>query len=375
MRLKTYFYKLILILALGTSLNACSSHGILNRTTASDHPPADATVGVCAQSHLGTTKEYGPSLVVQICDEFYQSNPFVQMPAADQFSNNKHVDFFGAIDSLMADQGVIVDRTGQKYIVLNAKGSLNQVYDYSAFPASMGMPSFVYLYVVYHFQGKIVSLPKSIASQNPGMKGLVLSSAEPAIYIPGNLIDHYFLGVWEGVINERIDPAPTGFEDLFDAKHQARIRVRFTSLNSFAEPLASEVLGVWPDQNHTGQKLPSGSVSDAVGVLENLNADVTGSDDAQIKALSSLGNHNPFLGATSNTVEFYRYPGMHGAGSEADVMVFPVGSQGVSPTGMSVPFMMKASTLIQKQSKFTADEVPHGLQLGFEISGFHKVSK
>jgi hypothetical protein len=331
---------------------------------------------VCPQSHSGTTRDLPEGATVTICDKFYDSAPFVRLPESDDFADESHVTFYGAVDMLYPAKATLQDRTGQKYLVLNANGALNGVYDYSALPASMGMPSFTYVYLIYKFEGKLAPVPDD--TDYPGTKGIILSTATPMIYVPSTLIDDYVLGSWEGKINLRIDPAPAADDigaDLFDTTSQATIRITYKSL----QPIPSEfgganALHAWPDLEHGHQYLLDVKLMDAVGAVDNFNGNVMGSDGTCIKALSLLGNRNPFLDATSGDIQFFRWPGMHGAGSEADVMVFPDGARSLYHTGMSLPFSMKASTLILPNPQYVVDEFPHGIHRGFELSGLRKVS-
>jgi hypothetical protein len=187
-------------------------------------------------------------------------------------------------------------------------------------------------------------------------------------------MDDYLLGSWEGFVTLRLDPAPsTGFT-FFDSNSTTAVRIRFSSIRALPEPLASQVLSVWPDEAHSGQKLLDATVSAVDGTVENFQGDVLGSDRTCLSSLAGRNGSNPFQGATSSGVMVYRYPGMHGAGSEAVVMDFPVGTEHLAPTGMSVPFFIKASTLITRQTRFEMNEFPHSLHNGFELGGLHKVT-
>lgn len=329
---------------------------------------------VCAVVSAGTTRDIQPpNTTVQICDKFYDKAPLVHLPGDDNFSNANNVSFYGAIDNVSPPRSFLADRTGQKWLVLNAHGQLNQPNNYSAFPASMKMPSNIYLYLLYHFQGKIVPVPPAEQDENQSLKGIVLSSATPIIYVPGKSMDNYLLGTWEGSINLRINPAPTEGFIFFDKNSTAPIRATFSEFGPLPETPAAEALLVWPN-NSTTQKFKDVTVSDAYGIVENLSKDVVGSDGNCFKAFSSLGNSNPLLGATSDAMQFYRFPSMHGGGSEAMVMEVPPDTKNLVTNLMSVPFFMKASTLILENPQYVANEFPHSLDNGFRINGFHKVT-
>jgi hypothetical protein len=183
-------------------------------------------------------------------------------------------------------------------------------------PAALRMPSNRSMYLVYRITGTLGQTTPLFATEPvPAMHAL---TGSPVVMLPGDVLDGAMLGVWEGTTGTR---QPDG---SFTTQ-EVSLRVRFSNKT------ATKTLATWGPES----LLADGTVFKLTGEVENLDRAVRASDGKCYPALSSLGDGNPFHGATTGAVDAYRMTGMHTSGDQWLVFTVPLGTTDWSVTTMS----------------------------------------
>ncbi len=259
-----------------------------------------------------------------VCDQLFPSRPFVR-PPADNSSNSSALDFYAGIYDLGYFGIYLVDRNGTKYgVVDQSKKSV----DLKHLPKSIGMPSYSYIFTLYHVKGAVVGRD---SDKNPL---ITVGSIVPAAKIMGCAIDNAFLGTWTGSMTAR-KPDLT-----FDIGKTVPIEVIFTTLKKESN------LVVYPNKTSVMQD-PEATVHGLVGNLQNM------------AAIPS----NPFRGASNPSIEIWRVAQMHEAGDTHTGILYPSGMANHPSLGMGelTPFLPAALIQVRPSKEFSEVEFqPHG---------------
>jgi hypothetical protein len=306
--------------------------------------------GVC-EREAGATVE---GATVARCEELFAERPFIR-PPADR-SDATTIDLYAGYEAL---QATFLDREGTSWVLHDASGPITSA-DAARLPAGLRWPSYRFLYTVWHVRGE------RVAPDGEGRPGVRNAIVEPAITIPGEVIDSFALGTWEGTVSRR-----TG-ENTFDATDRVRFRVVFERM----EP--NEHVAVLPEWDEPAVLLPEpeANMFRAVGTIQNWSERVTAADGTCLEAIGTLGAASPFFEATEPTLTLYRYPSMHGPGDHVTVLDYPPGSQDLSPNGMSGLYFNHPAALIQSEAHDPWDRwssYPHATPNGHAVEAVVKV--
>jgi hypothetical protein len=184
-----------------------------------------------------------------------------------------------------------------------------------------------------------------------------VSKIEPAIWLPGKVLDNHFLGAWEAEV--------TVYQGNNRWNGERTVPVRFLIAQS--ESHDSFMNGI--ARGAEGQLL--------LGVIDNWDGGAMDSRGRCIKGLETMGATNPFFGATTPAFSMYRHPNMHGIHDQVIVLDYPSGFDG-GYNGMGNMNAFTPSALIQKnpdeQFLGPAHIYGHGTPNGHDIRNLHKVS-
>jgi hypothetical protein len=297
----------------------------------------------CEQQHVGTNAD-GDAVIV--CDKPFATAPHVHLPADDTKSNVATITVAYNLPLAALEM-----RDGTTLALMDAQGKAISFQDHGgSLPASLRMPSNRNMYSLYRLTGKLGQATPSYGTTK--IPGFHVVSGAPVVMIPGDVLDGTMLGAWEGTTSAR---KPDG---TFAPDDQVPIRVAFANLER------TNNLKIW----QTGTSLPDGRVSKLKGVIENFDRDVKASDGTCYKALTSLGDKNPFNGAHAGNVDAYRLGGMHFPGDQVLVFTVPAATSDWSMTAMGGLGPFEPGGWIANAGWPEVHLEPHGLPKGNSIT-------
>lgn len=344
--------------------------GGLNSSSESQGPTATGTsstpdnptlpTGICAVEEAGVTADGDP---VTRCKELHAERPYLHFDD-DVVDGTSATMFVAVYPGYNLD---VIDRYGNYYAAVDSNGTA-LVIDGQTMTISEGepdvaitdglrMPSMRFAYLLYRVHGEL----RTTTLGGKSMKGIHLTSASPVVLLEASAIDGR-LGAWEGEVTRR---KPDG---TWDETSRVRFRARFDATSPLA-PL--------PETTKESPALADGTRLQALGVIENWSAPVRAADGTCLKALTSLGEENPFFGATTPEVKLQREFGMHGYMTQSDVVfTYPPNTDGLSPDGMGTIAPFIPYGLFRVDPENPADDLtitPHGNAMGHSLD-MHRVS-
>lgn len=310
---------------------------------------AATPISACPQQHVAKDAD-GDTVVV--CDATYGVAPLVRPPA--DVTGDKAV-LYAAL-AIRDTPSSFVDRSGTAYAILGSDGKPVDLKNgpANALSRQLRMPSNRYLYLVYRVEGRITTTHDEATKKD--VPAIVVTKAAPAVMLPGKVIDAAQIGAWEGWLPEHI-PGGAGFRQ-FDATKHVPVRVSFTKVASNPPSKFRK----WQDGS-----LADGEAYTVVGTVENFDKPAKASDGTCYPALSSLGDKNPFGGATKPDVSLQRVAGMHFPGDDEHVFTVPAGASGWSPTTMGTFGRFRMSDFLAEKPE-AGTMHPHGMPTGAEIT-------
>jgi len=343
------FAALGLLSASTTFLGACSASSSDDGESADDELRKKKDAGAdpsldfqaCDQQHVDKNAD-GDKII--ICDKPFATPPFVRFP--DDDTKSDVVTLYAAFD---VSVGNFVTRDGTERVTMDDKGNAIAFQTHGAgLPSEMRMPCNRNMYTLYRITGKLGQAKQSWSKDT--IPGIQVATGAPVVMVPGKIIDGSLVGAWEGTTNAR-RPDGTFAPDVVP------IRVSFSNL----VPVSN--LKIW----ETGTSLPDGPVFKLTGTIENFDKSVKASDGTCYPALTSLGDKNPFHGATSGDVDTYRLGGMHFPGDQVLVFTVPKATSDWSVTAMGGLGPFGPSDWLATKGRSTLSLNPHGLPKGNKI--------
>jgi len=327
-----------LLLGLTLVLSACAFE------TGDDINAEDTDVkstAVCATQHSGKSADGD---AVTICDQTYQTLPFVR-PPKDTLTS-----FYVGISDMM-EGGRMVTRDGKSYALADSSGKvLSFTSSTNAIVKSIHMPSNRNLFTLYKVTGE------TSTGTDPTFKTKIdiikATSIKPVIVISGKAIDTaQTFGAWEGTVAARKNASS------FDPNKRVPVRIKFEKITGTASHFAN-----WQG----GASLKDGDSYTVQGTVENFEDPVVAADGTCMPSLASMGTSSPFAGAASGDVSLIRIGGMHMPGDDEHVLTMPQGAQGWSVTAMGSFGRFLPSDFISKKPG-SGDMTPHGSPSGAGI--------
>lgn len=274
---------------------------------------------------------------VAICDELFDSPPFMHLPA--DVASGSSVTAYGA---LMPGYGLrLFTADGRELALVNTAGE--RIYQSDA-PGSFKMPD--NLFTIYAVSGTSMTFEMEDAIQ--------VKTVTPVARIPGRVQDALLLGTWEAKAATRVG----------DRKFDETQPVAFRFTLSTTTP--STIWSAYPGTDGL----------EVSGQVDNFTTRVKAADGTCLPSLSSLGTSSPFTNATAPTIALWRHPNMHGINDQVIVMDYPTASLDLSQNGMSGMGPFSPIGLIQQAGPDYASVTiyPHATPTGHQIWDLHKVS-
>lgn len=287
----------------------------------------------CKSEHAGSAG----GAPVAICDELYDSPPFVHLPA--DATSGTSVTVHGA---LMPGYGLrLFTADGRELALVSSAGE--RIYQ-SDTPGAFAMPD--NLFTIYAVTGASMTFENEAAIE--------VKTVTPVARIPGSVQDALLLGTWEAKAATRVG------ERKFDEAQPVAFRFTLSSTTPTT---------IW-------SAYPGTDGLEVSGQVDNFTTRVKAADGTCLPSLSSLGTRSPFANATAPTIALWRHPNMHGINDQVIVMDYPTASLDLSQNGMSGMGPFSPIGLIQDGGPDYASVTiyPHATPTGHQVWDLHKVS-
>jgi hypothetical protein len=259
------------------------------------------------------------------CDELFASRPFVRLPASRTE---------GGLETLYAafdvELGVVLP-TGETLRAVDEAGT-PLPFASAPWPERLHWPSARVLVYLYELTGSRTSTTIDGVEQ----PAFHIVSGRPYVLLPGDVIDSFALGAWEGIIAGRRD-VPDGIF-TYDLENGARFRVEYGSLEALSLGLVE-----WDEADVS---FAEGSHSTIRGAITNMTTEVLGADGTCIPALSSHPRI-PFTDATDGRLDLVRLAAMHIPGDMVLAHEYPSGSAWAAGGGMDALRILHPAAFIQ----------------------------
>ncbi|MDB4946722.1 MAG: hypothetical protein JWP97_6256 [Labilithrix sp.] len=281
-----------------------------------------AELHACAEGDLHTNA-LGDKVV--LCTRLFDDGTPLHLPADDLGSST--VTFYAAVTLPTTAGGAfhVWTRGGAGYVPVDARGAVLPFDGGKGLPAGLHAPTNRVTFTIYQLKGKLAGDVEE--ADGSSARGIVLTSARPAVELSGCVLDRHLLGTWEGSASQKL-LTPTGqtpFGKDFDPAVRVPLHVTFSKLVK-GNPL-SDYAG--------GETMADAATYVLKGTIDNFDADLTAGGKTY-PSLSALGKKNPFAGARSGSIELLRLGNMHGLRNDGHwVLTYPAGSQSLTINGMS----------------------------------------
>ncbi len=317
---------------------------LLDYARAKGYVHEDTGGNACAAGQTGKTPA-GKSTYV--CTSLHAAAPFVR-PPADQPSASGSGTYYVGIVSMGTGKVMAYDRTGKDWALVDSHGA---ELDLDQPMAGLEAPN--NLQAIFKVTGKKTVLHDGVFGDTDA---LAVTTLEPAIWLPGKVLDDHFLGAWEADVtlykgNGHWDPDHT-------------TPVRFLITKSTSNDAFMKTFG-----GAEGQLLS--------GVIDNWSGSAKSSTGSCLHPLAGMGATNPFYGASTPAFSMFRHPNMHGLNDQVIVFTYPSGFDGsINGMGNMDAFTPSALLQVHPSAGFLGPEsiLGHGTPNGHDIKNLHKVS-
>ena len=322
-------------------LASCTTSQIQN----SDRRPSSVTNEFCPEENT----VYGYTT----CEKMYPVRPYIHVPGTRPTTDNT-AEVYGELIKESLPRVSLVDNAG----------TIFRLYDASEKPfdiaKAIGRQALRTNYTIY----KVHGVYKDIAGENPDgstsvQKSIIVYSIRPAVVIKGCAIDSGLAGVCTGKVTRRIGEKSF---DRFRPSIPIHISIHSLVPGKPFEDLSKEQTREAP------VALKNGEIFQMIGEIDNFDKDIH-NQNGDFKNLATLGEANPFLGATDGKIKIYRMSSMHALGDKEFVIEFPAGTMALSPMGMAeLTFTPSDFIAIHSSAKTRAQLTGHETPNGFEMT-------
>lgn len=266
MKVRSFFAPLLgMMMCLGGAPLSCSSV----QTELSDDDALAASAPSAAEQKAcgGSVVKNGEGVQVVRCTSLPNGGRL--QPPADTASSSRSTRYVGIVAANMGDAFWLVDRAGQRYLVVDGARKAVSFLAPTGLPRTLTLPSNRPHFTLYKAAFATLGTAEYEGQSYPAVR---LSAARAMYELAGCLIDGRLVGTWEGSLSERRATVHGSgpFASYFDPSKRVPVRVSVVASGArYQKPQLSDASGdPFPDEQQ---------VFELKAKVENYNSAISGS--------------------------------------------------------------------------------------------------